>query len=102
MNDVNIVTIDLFSDEEKQVLNSLAEGTGFLADHGEICKAALSLRSLADEDDEMYASLLDGLCAKLNSISADEWDGLKPFLPFPVNIAATHDYVDGNIPDEDE
>ena len=95
MNDVNIVTIDLFSDEERQVLNSLA-------DHGEICKAALSLRSLADEDDEMYASLLDGLCAKLNSISADEWDGLKPFLPFPVNIAATHDYVDGNIPDEDE
>ena len=53
MNDVNIVTIDLFSDEEKQVLNSLAEGTGFLADHGEICKAALSLRSLADEDDVM-------------------------------------------------
>lgn len=102
MNDSNILTVDLFADEEKQVLNQLAESVGFSSPRTDIKSAAVSLRSLADEGDEMFCSLLDGLCSKLDSISDSEWDGLKTLLPFDVNIAATHDYLDGEVPDEAE
>ena len=96
-----VVSIDLFSDEERQIINQLAEGTGYTASRSEIQTAAVDLRNLTGEGDEDFSALIDGLCAKMNTISDTEWDGLKGYLPFPVNIAVTHDNIDGEIPDEE-
>lgn len=102
MNKVEIKTPEVFNDEEKQVINQLAEGTGYRANREQMLKAAQNLRSLADEGDADFTALLDGLYAKLNTVTGEEWETLKGYLPFPVNIAATEDYADGEIPDTEE
>lgn len=100
MSTDTIVSIDLFSDEERQLLNQLAEGTGFTADRGTVYKAALDLRQLMDEEDGDFVSIADALCGKLRGLTDSEWVDLRAYLPFPVNIAATHDFIEGDLPDE--
>lgn len=86
-----LIDVDVFDNDERIIVNKACEGTpiadftrtGFLAN--------LSFaRSISTEQDVL--NLLDGLIAKTERISDDEWDGLKAKIPF-----ATYYDADSNV-----
>lgn len=86
-----MIDVDVFDNDERIIVNKACEGTpiayftrtGFLANLN-------FARSISTEQDVL--NLLDGLIAKTERISDDEWDGLKAKIPF-----ATYYDADSNV-----
>ena len=96
-----MIQIDLFNDDERQYLNSISKGHDReRLSREDILTAVSFAREVADSTDMMILDLIDGVYAKINSLSDDEWGELRMRLPFPVNISFEDDME--NIPiDED-
>lgn len=86
-----MIDVDVFDNDERIIVNKACEGTpiadftrkGFLTN-------LTFARSISTEQDVL--NLLDGLIAKTERISDDEWDGLKAKIPF-----ATYYGADSNV-----
>lgn len=86
-----IIDVDVFDNDERIIVNKACEGTP-IADFtrtGFLTNLAFA-RSISTEQDVL--NLLDGLIAKTERISDDEWDGLKAKIPF-----ATYYDADSNV-----
>lgn len=77
------LTIDMFDNDERIILNGLAETTPISKLSKKLCLAQLSFSHEACADDDMSA-VLDGLISKLEAISDEEWSKLRLSLPFEV------------------
>lgn len=81
MNMKQIIDIDLFDNDERIIINKACEGapistftrSGFLTN-------LHFARSISTEQDVL--DLLDGLTAKIDRVSEQEWEDLKLKLPF--------------------
>lgn len=76
-----MIDVDVFDNDERIIVNKACEGTP-IADFtrtGFLTNLAFA-RSISTEQDVL--NLLDGLIAKTERISDDEWDGLKAKIPF--------------------
>lgn len=86
-----MIDVDVFDNDERIIVNKACEGTP-IADFtrtGFLANLAFA-RSISTEQDVL--NLLDGLIAKTEHISDDEWDGLKAKIPF-----ATYYDADSNV-----
>lgn len=86
-----MIDVDVFDNDERIIVNKACEGTP-IADFtrtGFLTNLAFA-RSISTEQDVL--KLLDGLIAKTERISDDEWDGLKAKIPF-----ATYYDADSNV-----
>lgn len=86
-----MIDVDVFDNDERIIVNKACEGTP-IADFtrtGFLTNLAFA-RSISTEQDVL--NLLDGLIAKTEHISDDEWDGLKAKIPF-----ATYYDADSNV-----
>lgn len=86
-----MIDVDVFVNDERIIVNKACEGTP-IADFtrtGFLTNLAFA-RSISTEQDVL--NLLDGLIAKTERISDDEWDGLKAKIPF-----ATYYDADSNV-----
>lgn len=86
-----MIDVDVFDNDERIIVNKACGGTP-IADFtrtGFLTNLAFA-RSISTEQDVL--NLLDGLIAKTERISDDEWDGLKAKIPF-----ATYYDADGNV-----
>lgn len=86
-----MIDVDVFDNDERIIVNKACEGTP-IADFtrtGFLTNLAFA-RSISMEQDVL--NLLDGLIAKTERISDDEWDGLKAKIPF-----ATYYDADSNV-----
>lgn len=86
-----MIDVDVFDNDERIIVNKACEGTP-IADFtrtGFLTNLAFA-RSISTEQDVL--NLLDGLIAKTERISDDEWDGLKAKIPF-----ATYYDADRNV-----
>lgn len=86
-----MIDVDVFDNDERIIVNKACEGTP-IADFtrtGFLANLAFA-RSISTEQDVL--NLLDGLIAKTERISDDEWDGLKAKIPF-----ATYYDADSNV-----
>lgn len=86
-----LIDVDVFDNDERIIVNKACEGTP-IADFtrtGFLANLAFA-RSISTEQDVL--NLLDGLIAKTERISDDEWNGLKAKIPF-----ATYYDADSNV-----
>lgn len=86
-----MIDVDVFDNDERIIVNKACEGTP-IADFtrkGFLTNLSFA-RSISTEQDVL--NLLDGLIAKTERISDDEWDGLKAKIPF-----ATYYDADSNV-----
>lgn len=86
-----MIDVDVFDNDERIIVNKACEGTP-IADFtrtGFLANLAFA-RIISTEQDVL--NLLDGLIAKTERISDDEWDGLKAKIPF-----ATYYDADSNV-----
>lgn len=86
-----MIDVDVFDNDERIIVNKACEGTP-IADFtrtGFLTNLAFA-RSISTDQDVL--NLLDGLIAKTERISDDEWDGLKAKIPF-----ATYYDADSNV-----
>lgn len=51
-------------------------------------------KDIADSGDEQIVELIDGIYAKLNIMSDEEWNTLRKEIPFQVNITAEENVDD--------
>lgn len=94
-----MIQYDLFSDDERQYLNSIVKGHNpETIARKYVLDAVGFARDVADDSDAMILDLIDRVYSKVHSLTDEEWKRLRVFLPFPVNISFWDaDY----IPDED-
>jgi hypothetical protein len=86
-----MIDVDVFDNDERIIVNKACEGTPIADFTREGFLTNLSFaRSISTEQDVL--NLLDGLIAKTERISDDEWDGLKAKIPF-----ATYYDADSNV-----
>lgn len=91
--------IKIFNDDECQYLNKICERkTNAQLSKKDVISCILLAKDVADTDDEQIVELIDGLYAKLCSMSDVEWDTLRKEIPFQVNITAEQN-VD-EVPEE--
>lgn len=86
-----MIDVDVFDNDERIIVNKACEGTP-IADFtrtGFLANLAFA-RSISTGQDVL--NLLDGLIAKTERFSDDEWDGLKAKIPF-----ATYYDADSNV-----
>lgn len=86
-----MIDVDVFDNDERIIVNKACEGTP-IADFtrtGFLANLAFA-RSISTEQGVL--NLLDGLIAKTERISDNEWDGLKAKIPF-----ATYYDADSNV-----
>ena len=81
--------LDVFNNEERVLLNSICknEDLAGLAKNDVLQSLAFS-RQIANEDDSMVISLVDGLAEKITSLTEEEWDDVKMHVPFAVALVA--------------
>lgn len=84
------ISVRLFSDEERQVLNGITDGISLDKLTKEYVLQSLALSSaIVSEEETMVIDLIDGLASRfVNEISDEEWAQAKKLLPFPVSISA--------------
>lgn len=95
------VTVELFDDDERQLINQIVSGASFSIARTELLSLVMDMRNLTSAEDADFAAVVDGLYSKLNNLTDDEWDDLKGLLPFPVNISAAEESFDV-FPGEEE
>lgn len=88
------VTADLFSDEERQILNQMCDQAGYHISREDVISLVDDMRTLVGDDDQDMRDLVDGLRSKLAGLIAEEWDELSGLMPFSVNLAATETFID--------
>lgn len=95
------VTVDLFDDDERQLVNQIVSGASFSIARTELLSLVMDMRNLTSAEDADFAAVVDSLYAKVNNLTDGEWDDLKGLLPFPVNISADEEPFDV-FPGEEE
>lgn len=84
-----MITADLFEDEERQYLNTFAEGMKQeQLTREEVLSCIVFAREITDSLDTQILSLLDGVYTKMYNLTDDEWNTLKRQIPFPTAIMA--------------
>lgn len=92
---MTIKEISIFNDDERQALNSFCKGEESTIRLDEVRRRIDFARSMTAEDDQMFIDLLDGLAEKFTIVSEERWDGMRPYLPFPVLVSDDDDaYLD--------
>jgi len=76
-----MIDIDVFDNDERIIVNKACEGTA-IADfsRANFLVNLTFARNISTEQDVL--DLLDGLIAKIERISDDEWEQLKTKIPF--------------------
>lgn len=83
-----MIQYDLFSDDERQYLNSIAKGRSpETIARKDVLNAVAFARDVADNSETMILDLIDGVYSKVHSLTDEEWEQLRLLLPFPVNIS---------------
>jgi putative RNA methylase family UPF0020 len=78
-----MIDIDLFNNDERIVINKIAENTRFQdLDIDMVISNINFARSISTEQD--IIELYDGILSVLSRVSADEWNALKNKIPFEV------------------
>lgn len=78
-----MIDIDLFNNDERLVINKIAENTRFAdLDRDMVISNVNFARNISTEQD--IIELYDGLLSILSRISDDEWNSLKNKIPFEV------------------
>lgn len=91
--------IKQFNDDECQYLNRIFERkTKEQLSKDDVMSYILFAKDIADSGDEQIVELIDGVYAKLNIMSDEEWNTLRKEIPFQVNITAEEN-VD-EVPEE--
>lgn len=87
--------IDVFNNEERILINSICKNE-MLSDlmRGDVKTSLVFSKQISA--DSMIIDLLDGIIAKIESMTDAEWDKLKMLTPFPVTQA------DFDLPDYEE
>lgn len=83
------VSIDLFDDDERQIINQIMTGTGVYVSRNELLSLIIDLRNLAGDEDTYFADVGDSLYSKFMNLTDEEWNGLRELFPFRVNVSAT-------------
>lgn len=83
------VSIDLFDDDERQIINQIMTGTGVYVSRDELLSLIMDLRNLAGDEDTYFADVGDSLYSKFMNLTDEEWNGLRELFPFRVNVSAT-------------
>ncbi len=100
-NDKNLaVSIDLFDDDERQIINQLIEGASPDISRSELLSLITDMRNLTGVEDTEFSELADGLYSKVNGLLNEEWDDMKGLLPFPVNISILDDFATEDVPED--
>lgn len=93
-----MINLDLFEDDERQYINKIVERKNLSSvQRTDILSIVAFAREIANPTDSEILSLIDSVFSKVNALSDEEWNTLKKYLPFPVNI----DFED-EIPDDIE
>lgn len=84
-----MIHVDLFSDDERQYINSIVKGRRpDRITRKEILDIVAFARDIADNTDYMILDLIDGVYSKIFALTDEEWEQLRAYLPFLVNITS--------------
>lgn len=81
------LTVDIFDNDERIILNGLAENIPVSSLTKKRCLAQLSFSREASTDEAMSA-VLDELISKVENISDDGWAFMRLYIPFEVLATA--------------
>lgn len=81
------LTVDFFDNDERFILNGVAENIPVSSLTKRRCLAQLSFSREACTDDALSA-VLDELISKMENISEDGWNFLRLHIPFEVLATA--------------
>lgn len=87
------VSIDLFDDDERQIINQLIEGASLCISRSELLSLIANMRKFISIEDTGFSDLADSLYSKVKGLLDEEWDDIKRSLPFPVNISVLDDFM---------
>ena len=96
-----MIDIDVFDSDERIIVNKACEGVSIVDyTRSQLHMNLTFARAVASEEDVLALDLLEGLIAKVEALTDEDWDRLKIKIPFETYYDAESN-VDEAPADED-